>query len=118
SKKSIYEQEAARLKDLEDEIKKCIITAPQDGLVVYYVSEQTRGGFGSQQSIIAQGEPVREGQKLMRIPDLTRMMVKTRVHEDQVSLVREGQPAIVRVDSFSEQKLHGHIKSVATVAEQ
>jgi multidrug efflux pump subunit AcrA (membrane-fusion protein) len=88
SKKSIYEQELVRTQDIEDEIRKCVIYAPQSGLVVYYVSEQSRFGSGSQQSIIAQGEPVREGQKLMRIPDLTKMVVNTRVHEAMINRVR------------------------------
>ncbi|MFQ3649047.1 MAG: hypothetical protein SNJ75_01845 [Gemmataceae bacterium] len=88
SKQSIYEQEQARFYDIEEEIKKCVILAPQDGLVVYYVSEQSRFGSGSQQAIIAQGEPVREGQKLMRIPNLSRMMVNTKIHEAMVSRVR------------------------------
>jgi multidrug efflux pump subunit AcrA (membrane-fusion protein) len=57
-------------------------------MVVYYVSDQSRWGSGSQQSIVAQGEPVREGQKLMRIPDLNKMLVNTRVHEALVSRVR------------------------------
>jgi HlyD family secretion protein len=85
---SVYDQERVRYQDIEDEIKKCLILAPQDGLVVYYVPEQSRFGSGSQQSIVAQGEPVREGQKLMRIPDLSRMVVNTRVHEAMVSRVR------------------------------
>ena len=88
SKQSIFEQEQSRYYDIEDEIKKCVILAPQDGLVVYYVSEQSRFGSGSQQAIIAQGEPVREGQKLMRIPNLSRMMVNTKIHEAMVSRVR------------------------------
>ena len=88
SKQSIYEQEQSRYYDIEEEIKKCLILAPQDGLVVYYVSEQSRFGSGSQQAIIAQGEPVREGQKLMRIPNLSRMMVNTKIHEAMVSRVR------------------------------
>jgi len=88
AKYSIYAQEEARYRDIEDEIKKCQISAPQSGLVVYFVSEQSRFGSGSQQSIIAQGEPVREGQKLMRIPDLTHMVVNTRVHEAMISRVR------------------------------
>ncbi|MFO0927971.1 MAG: HlyD family secretion protein [Gemmataceae bacterium] len=88
AKRSIYEQESSRFDDIEEEIKKCAITAPQDGLVVYYMSEQSRFGSGSQQSIIAQGEPVREGQKLMRIPDLNKMVVNTRVHEAMISRVR------------------------------
>ncbi|NBO93864.1 MAG: hypothetical protein EBV06_16380 [Planctomycetia bacterium] len=88
AKRSIYDQEMSRLYDIEEEIKKCQILAPQDGLVVYYVSEQSRFGSGSQQGIIAQGEPVREGQKLMRIPNLKRMVVNTRVHEAMISRVR------------------------------
>lgn len=88
SKKSIWEQELLKHQDIEEEIKKCSIVAPHSGLVVYYVSEQSRWGSGSQQSIIAQGEPVREGQKLMRIPDLTKMVVNTRVHEAMISRIR------------------------------
>jgi multidrug efflux pump subunit AcrA (membrane-fusion protein) len=88
AKKSIYDQEWIRHQDIEEEIKKCVITSPQSGLVVYYISEQSRWSSGSQQSIIAQGEPVREGQKLMRIPDLSKMVVNTRVHEAMVSRVR------------------------------
>lgn len=81
TKKSIFQKEDIRFKEIEDEIKKCYIYAPQDGLVVYYVPEQARFGSGTQQATIAQGEPVREGQKLMRIPNLSHMLVNTRVHE-------------------------------------
>jgi multidrug efflux pump subunit AcrA (membrane-fusion protein) len=88
TKKSIFQQEEDKYEDIDDQIRKCVITAPQDGMVVYYVSEQSRGGYGSQQSIIAQGEPVREGQKLMRIPDLRRMLVNTKVHEAMISRIR------------------------------
>jgi multidrug efflux pump subunit AcrA (membrane-fusion protein) len=88
TKKSLYLQALAQYEDIEAEIKKCKIYAPQAGLVVYYVPEQTRFGSGAQQSIVAQGEPVREGQKLMRIPDLSQMLVNTRVHEAMVSRVR------------------------------
>jgi HlyD family secretion protein len=130
AKKSILDQEMAKQKDLEDEIKKCKVYAPQDGLVVYYIPEQTRFGSGSQQSTVAQGEPVREGQKLMRIPDLKHMMVNTRVHEALVSNVKgemrddngkmsfRGQDARVRIDAYPDRDLKAHVKSVATVAAQ
>jgi multidrug resistance efflux pump len=118
AKKSIWEQELAHYKDILDEIKKCKIYAPQDGMVVYYIPEQARFGGGSQQSIVAQGEPVREGQKLMQIPDLRHMLVNTKVHEALVTRVHPGQEALVRVDSSAGQVLHGHVESVATVAAQ
>jgi multidrug resistance efflux pump len=116
--KSVYVQQLARCKEIEDEIKKCKIYAPQDGMVVYFVPEQARGGGGSQQAIIAQGEPVREGQKLMQIPDLRAMLVNTKVHEALVSRVASGQPARVRVDSFPDLVLSGHVDTVATVSSQ
>jgi hypothetical protein len=88
AKKSVFEQEQDKYEDIEEQIRKCIVNSPQDGMVVYYVSEQSRFGSGAQQSIIAQGEPVKEGQKLMRIPDLRRMLVNTKVHEAMVSRIK------------------------------
>jgi len=85
SKESIYQQELAKKLEIEGEIAKCLVTSPQDGLVVYFVPEQVRGGGGSQQSVVAQGEPVREGQKMIQIPDLSEMLVTVRVPEAFVS---------------------------------
>jgi HlyD family secretion protein len=124
AKESIHLQELARKKEIEAEIAKCVIYSPQDGLVVYYVPEQVRGGGGSQQSIIAPGEPVREGQKMIQIPDLSRMLVNVKVPEAFVSHLHNPTPgkkgfrqkAQIRVDSYSKQTLHGTIQLVATVA--
>jgi multidrug efflux pump subunit AcrA (membrane-fusion protein) len=85
---SKYLQEVAKVHDIEEEIRKCTLRAPQGGLVVYYIPEQTRSGSGTQQAIVAQGEPVREGQKLMSIPNLSKMLVNTRVHEAMIRNVR------------------------------
>jgi multidrug resistance efflux pump len=118
TKKSLYLESLAQYQEIESEIKKCKIYAPQDGMVVYYVPEQARYGGGSQQSIVAQGEPVREGQKLLQIPDLKHMLVNTKVHEALVSRVRAGQPATIRVDSFPDQQMHGKVETVATISSQ
>ncbi|MGE3809364.1 MAG: efflux RND transporter periplasmic adaptor subunit [Gemmataceae bacterium] len=115
---SIHEQELKRLEDVRFEIAKCEIHAPQPGLVVYHVPEQSRFSSGSRQTLIAQGEPVSEGQKLMQIPDLSRMVVNTKVHEAMISRVRPGLSATVRIEAFQNRALSGHVKSVATVASQ
>jgi RND family efflux transporter MFP subunit len=112
AKKTLYQQELTRFKEIEDEIKKCKIVAPQDGMVVYYVPEQVRFG-AAQQSVLAQGEPVREGQKLLSIPDLGKMQVVIRVPEAIVSQLRRGLPAVVRVDAFPNQVLRGSVRQVA-----
>jgi multidrug resistance efflux pump len=116
--KSVFLQEQDKYEDIKVEIKKCIIKSPQDGMVVYFVPEQARMGGGTQQSIVAQGEPVREGQKLMQIPDLRKMLVNVRVHEALVSRVHKGQPAVIKLDAFANRTLTGHVDSVATVAAQ
>jgi multidrug efflux pump subunit AcrA (membrane-fusion protein) len=113
AKKSIYEQERDRAKQIQEEIDKCMICAPRDGMVVYVVPEQARWGGGPQQSIVAQGEPVREGQKLMYIPDLAKMQVVIRVPEALVAHVRPDMPAVVRVDAFPTVVLRGRVSQVA-----
>lgn len=116
--KKTLEQEEAKLKDIEEQLQYCTMYAPKDGMVVYFVDERSRGGFGAQSSVIAQGEPVREGQKLIRIPDLSSMLVNTRVHEAMVSRVRPGMKVGVRVDALRDRILKGSVKSVATIAIQ
>src|SRR5262245_31065832 len=95
--KAAHDAERARLEAAKDELSTCTVTAPSDGLLVYYVPEQSRFGSGGAH-IVAQGEPVREGQKLVQIVDLSRMQVSTRVHEAMVSFLKTGQSATVRID--------------------
>jgi multidrug resistance efflux pump len=119
AKKSIYDQQLSKCNDIKDEVKKCKLYAPQDGLVVYYVAEQTRWGVG-RQAVVAQSESVAENQKLMQIPDLKHMLVNTKVHEALASRVRPGQPATVRVltEAMADHRLKAHVEAVANTASQ
>ncbi len=87
TKRSIYFQEGDKLKEIEDQIKECRIPAPQGGLVVYFKNESSRFG-SSPQGLIEQGAQVKEGQKLLRIPNLEKMQVNTKVHEAMVSRIK------------------------------
>jgi HlyD family secretion protein len=119
AKKSIWEQGLSKYQEIKDEIKKCKLYAPQEGLVVYYVPEQTRWGVG-RQAVVAQSEMVAENQKLMQIPDLKHMFVNTKVHEALSTRVHRGQPATIRVDAMAagRRNLKGHVDSVANTASQ
>ncbi|HEY7428908.1 MAG TPA: hypothetical protein VH682_32050 [Gemmataceae bacterium] len=92
-----YEKELKKLRDLEEELENCTIRAPKDGMVVYWIEERSRWGAGKQR-FIAQGEPVDEGQKLMTIPNLTKMVVNSRVHEAMVPRVH---PDLKKPTGFS-----------------
>jgi multidrug efflux pump subunit AcrA (membrane-fusion protein) len=115
SKKGVFAQESDRTTKIEEEIAKCTIKAPQDGMVVYVIPDQARWGGGAQTSIIAQGEPVREGQKMMQIPDLSRMQVNVKIHEALVSNVQAGQRARIKLEAFHNRVFYGKVTQVATV---
>ena len=113
AQKATYETELSTLKNLEYQLSKCKLYAPCDGMVVY-ANERSRW---RQEVQIEEGASVREGQKIVRIPDPTSMQVNVKVHEAKVSYVRPGQPAIVRVESRPDVALKGTVKSVATMAD-
>lgn len=84
----ILKQESQKRDDLEQDVRNCKIYAPHDGMVIYFVSESSRFGGSSQTSPIEVGSPVKEGQKLMRIPNLNRMIARVKVHESIVTKLR------------------------------
>ncbi|MBI1917479.1 MAG: HlyD family efflux transporter periplasmic adaptor subunit [Planctomycetes bacterium] len=114
--KSTYLHELSRYKDMIEQLQKCKVWAPRTGIVVYYIPEQARWGIGGNQRIVAQGESVNEGQKMMQIPDLDHMLVNTKVHEALASRVHKGQKAVVKVQAFPDQALRARVESVATIA--
>jgi multidrug efflux pump subunit AcrA (membrane-fusion protein) len=116
-KKDIFLKQDMLRRDLEEEIRKCTLYSPRDGTVVYVVTQQSKWGTGSQQGIVAQGEPVREGQVLMRIPDFRRMEVRVTVHEALISQVVEGRPAVIRLNAFPDRVFRGHVRQVGGVGQ-
>jgi RND family efflux transporter MFP subunit len=109
--KANWQQQLNHYKEIEEEIKKCKIHAPRDGTVFIYAPEPSRPGW--QPPVVAEGEPVREGQKLMSIPDLSKMQVVVRVPEALVAQVRPGMAAVVRIDAFPDRMLRGRVGRVA-----
>jgi RND family efflux transporter MFP subunit len=107
--------ETAQRKELEADIAACKMYAPRDGIVFFYVSERSRWPEGGKHFVF-KGEAVKEGQKLMDLPDLSKMQVHTRIRESQIAFVRADQTASVRVDAFPDRTLTGKVASVATVA--
>jgi HlyD family secretion protein len=113
AKTEIYDLENDRLTEVERQIAACTVKAPRAGLVVYHVPEQVRGGA----VIVAQGEPVRESQLLLRVCELNQpMKVAIRVPEAQVAQVAVKQKAAVRIDAFPNKVLAAQVEWIDTVA--
>lgn len=82
-----------RMQRFQYQLAACTIVAPADGLVVY----ATSGDRFSQNTPIQEGVQVREQQRLIRLPDTSSMKSVVRINESQVSRLREGQRARVRI---------------------
>jgi HlyD family secretion protein len=110
------ELESERLGDVQAELKNCVLLAPKDGFVVYHTPPPAR--FGGTPLLIAPGEFVREGQKLLRITPLKQFAFNTRVPESQIAALRVGQQTQIRVDAFPDKPLRGKVTGVSPVADQ
>ena len=85
------------------------ILAPQDGLVVYRISESR---FSSE-SMIEEGATVRNRQELIKLPDTSTMKVTVKVHESHVNMVKPGQAAFVVLDSIPDERFSAVVDRVA-----
>jgi RND family efflux transporter MFP subunit len=102
------EKEQDRLTRLETQLEYCKIFAPHEGMVVY--AREGRGEVS-----VAEGATVRERQRLVTLPDLKLMQVKTQIHEAVLDQVHAGLPVTVRIEGFSENVYRATVHSVAVV---
>ncbi len=112
---SSHEEEITKLAEVEEQIIKCVIVAPEDGQVVHANRYSSRGG--SAEFVVEAGATVRERQAIIRLPDPTNMQVKAKINESQVPLVSSGMPVRIKVGAFDEGQLEGRVKKVNKYAE-
>lgn len=109
----LLKKEEERLTRYRDQVKKCKIYAPQDGMVAYAVS---RSRYYSVE--IREGAPVRPQQKILELPNLSKMQVKTAVHESVLDQIKPGLKATIRVEPFPDRIYQGTIESVGVLPDQ
>lgn len=96
-----------RLADIQEQIKKCNVTAPTSGQVVY--ANNTTAGT---EPLIEEGKIVHEMQDLIRLPDPKRMQVTALVNESRIHRIREGMPVRIKVDALPDLQLRGTLSKV------
>jgi HlyD family secretion protein len=104
--------EKRALERLQKQLDNCTIKAPQDGILVY-----DKDRYWDPSSVIRPGGMVYYQQTIFKLPDLSRMKVRVKVHESQVKKVTKGLPAEIIVDALPNQPLQGTVQSVATLAD-
>lgn len=108
-----HKVELATLADIEDQIQKCTMYSPIDGIVTYAHENNRRGdGF-----MVEEGAMVRERQVIIRLPDITKMQVEVMINEALVQFVREGMPVSVKPVGTENLVLQGRVERVNQYAE-
>ncbi len=102
SDRIVLAEEQDTLKEIQQQIAKCLILSPADGVVVYNNSFSSRGGS---EFVVEEGASVRERQTIIKLPDPTKMQVKAKINESRITFVREGMPALVKVGAAEGEML-------------
>ena len=108
-------EERLDLAEIEEQIGKCLIYAPADGVVVHANRYSSRGG--NAEFVVEAGATVRERQEIIRLPDPSLMQVKCKINESRITLIQEGMAAKISVDAIPGLKLRGRVIKVNRYAE-
>jgi HlyD family secretion protein len=107
-------QEAeARLELAKQQLARCEVRAEVPGIVVY-----KDVFFGSEQRKPQVGDQVWANQPLIILPDISRMVVETRVRETDIHKVEKNQKVAVRVEAYPDLRLTGAVTRVGTLAQE
>jgi len=109
--------EEDKLRDIDDQIRKCTIYAPADGQVVYANQYDSWRGSSQAEFVVVAGATVRERQAIIRLPNSNEMQVKATVNEARITLIRPGLPVTIRVDALKDELIQGEVVRVNQYAE-
>lgn len=103
-----------RLEKFEAQLKATIVTAPQDGMVVYGTTVGSRRGRSDP---ITQGRQVRFNELLVVLPDTRQMVAAVKINETMMPVIRVGQKALVTSDYRPGMVMEGTVSQIGVMAE-
>lgn len=110
SKSKALELEEKKLNRLENTLQKAVIKAPKAGMVIY-ANERSRYSSVT----IELHAAVKEGQSIIRLPDLTNMNAKVLVNESKIELLKPDAIATLKI---GDRKLRGKVTTIANQPER
>jgi HlyD family secretion protein len=108
-----------KVQKLNEQFAACTMTAPSDGLVVYYTSLSRGQGFIMMggDGPLQVGRNVRPNETLIVLPDTTEMVATVRVQESLAGRIQQGQPATLKIDAAGGRSFAGRVDSIGVLAE-
>ena len=102
----------ASLESAKETLRHTIMRAPIPGMVV--LCEGYRGGERRKPRI---GDTVHQNQPLVYLPDVSKMIVKTKIREIDLYKVSLDMPVTITVDAYPDTYLSGKVKSIGVLAQ-
>ena len=110
---SRIEEAASKLALTKQQLARTEVRADVPGIVVY-----KDVFFGSEQRKPQVGDQVWANQPLLILPDISKMVVETKVRETDIHKVEKNQKVTIRVEAYPEMKLTGAVTLVGTLAQE
>ncbi len=110
---SRIQEAASRLALAQQQLARTEVRADVPGIVVY-----REVFFGSEQRKPQVGDQVWANQPLLILPDISRMVVETKVRETDIHKVERNQKVSVRVQAYPDLALTGQVTLVGTLAQE
>ncbi len=107
------ERHERELDKARKELASTTIKAEKPGLVVY-----GKVWKGERPEKVRVGDEIWGGVKVISLPDLSQIQVKTYVNEVEVDKLDTGQVALIKLDALPEPTFHGRIKSIASLGRE
>jgi len=108
--------QSIKVSQLEDNIidaqvatHKLTIRSPIDG--IFQVSVSRMSG-----QLYKQGDNTYQGAELALVPDLSKIKVKSNIHETDIGKVRMGQKAIIRLEAFPDLPFPGKVTDIGKLS--
>ncbi len=106
------EKERERLERYQKQVDNRRVYAPVEGMVAYSSPRDSH-----RYHEVRAGVNIRPRQEMLSIPDLSRMQVRTFVHETALHQVKRGLKATIRVEAVPGRTWAATVKSVAVLAD-
>ena len=110
ARESEHARQKSKLEKMIDQIAKCKMKAPVDGMVVYATTAS--GDRRGNQQPLAEGQDIRERQELIYLPTATAMKAEIKVQESSLRKVAIGMPARVTVDAIPGSAFQGTVAKI------
>lgn len=111
--KDLIDRHTRRIADLKQDIERCELRAPVDGIIIYGDPDNNRMFYGQQ---IKVGSEWYGSNTIMTIPDLSAFEIDFNIAEEYRGRLVEGAPADITIDAIPGLRITGKLTKISKLA--